>query len=86
MCSGFYQWYQWYTNIVQGSTNGNIGKTIGANGNASGTIDTPNGTIGTIGVPLLSQWCHWLPMVPLVKIPIVPLGNPEQSKCVVFTQ
>ena len=23
--SWFYQWYQWYTNIVQGSTNGTIG-------------------------------------------------------------
>ena len=34
--SRFYQWYQWYTNIVQGSTNGTIGNTIGTNG---GTID-----------------------------------------------
>ena len=23
MCSGFYQWYQWYTNIIQGFTNVN---------------------------------------------------------------
>ena len=38
MCSRFYQWYQWYTNIVQGSTNGTIGNTIGTNGNANGTI------------------------------------------------
>ena len=30
--SWFYQWYQWYTNIVQGSTNGTIGNTIGTNG------------------------------------------------------
>ena len=27
----FYQWYKWY-NIVQGSTNGTIGNTIGTNG------------------------------------------------------
>ena len=40
-------------------------------------------------VPLVSQWYHWhyhwyhwLPMVPLVKLPIVPLGNPEQSQCI----
>ena len=30
--SWFYQWYQWYTNIVQGSTNGTIGNTIGTIG------------------------------------------------------
>ena len=85
MCSGFYQWYQWYTNIVQGSTNGTIGKTIDTNGNANGTTGSPNGTIGTIGKPLvslLSQWYHWLPMEPLVKLPMVPLGIPEQSQCV----
>ena len=66
VCSGFFQWYQWYTKIVQGSTNGTIGKNIGTNGNVNGTIDSPNGTIGTI----------YKPMVPLVKL---PLGNPEQS-------
>ena len=27
--------------------------------------------------PLVSQWCHWLPMVPLVKLPMVPLGEPR---------
>ena len=27
-------------------------------------------------VPLVSQWYHWLPMVPLVKLPMVPLGEP----------
>ena len=35
-------------------------------GNANGTIDSPNGTIGANGkpmVPLVSQW--YLPMVPL---------------------
>ena len=74
MCSRFYQWYQWYTNIVQGSTNGTIGNTngtigttIGTNGNANGTIGPPNGTIGTNGKP----------MVPLVKFPMVPLGKPR---------
>ena len=79
VCSRFYQWYQWYTNIVQGSTNGTIGSTngtigntIGTNGNANGTIGPPTGTIGTN----VSQWYHWLPMVPLVKFPIVPLGEP----------
>ena len=30
--SWFYQWSQWYTNIVQGSTDGAIGNTIGTNG------------------------------------------------------
>ena len=63
VCSGFYQRYQWYTNIVQGSTNGTIGKTIGINGNANGTTGSPNGTIGK----------------PMVKLLMVPLGNPEQS-------
>ena len=28
-------------------------------------------------VPLVSQWCHWLPMIPLVKLPMVPLGEPR---------
>ena len=28
-------------------------------------------------VPLVSQWYHWLPMVPLVKLPMVPLGEPR---------
>ena len=51
--SGFSQWYQWYTNIVQGATNGTIGFTIGTNGNANGTIGSPNGTIGTIGKPMV---------------------------------
>ena len=73
VCSWFSQWYQWYTNIVQGYTNGTIGNTIGTNGNANGTICSPNCTFGTI-----SQWCR-LPMVPLVKLPMVPLGEPEQN-------
>ena len=53
VCLRFYQWYQWYTNIVQGSTNGSIGNTIGTNGNANGTIGSPNGTIGSIGKPMV---------------------------------
>ena len=80
VCSGFPQWYQWYTNIVQGFTNGTIGNTICTNGNANCAIGSPSGTIGTIGkpmVPLVSQWYHWLPMVPLVKLPMVPLGEPR---------
>ena len=75
---GVYQWYQWYTNIVQGFTSGTIGNTICTNGNANGTIGAPNCTIGTIGKPmvtLVNQWYHWLPMVPLVKLPMVPLGK-----------
>ena len=52
-------------------------------GNAKGTIGSPNGTIGTIGkpmVPLVTQWYHWLPMVPLVR------ENPEQCpNCGVMT-
>ena len=59
------------------STNGTIGNTIGTNGNANGTIGPPNGTIGTNGKPMVSQWYHWLPMVPLVKFPMVPLGKPR---------
>ena len=43
------RFYQWYTNIVQGSTN----CTIGTNGNANGTIGSPNGAIGTIGEPMV---------------------------------
>ena len=59
---GVSQWYQWYTNIVQGFTNGTIGNTICTYGNANGTIGSPSGTIGTIGkpmVPLAYQWYHW---------------------------
>ena len=52
VCSWFYQWYQWYTNIVQGYANGPIGNTIGTNGNANGTICSPNGTVGIIGKPV----------------------------------
>ena len=55
MCSRFYQWYQWYTNFVQGSTNGTIGFTIGTNGNANGTIGAPNGTIGKPMLPLATN-------------------------------
>ena len=64
---GVYQRYQWYTNIVQGFTNGTNGNTICTNGNANGTIVSPNGTIGANGKP----------MVPLVKLPMVPLGEPR---------
>ena len=49
VCLRFHQWYQWYTNIVQGSTNGTIGNTISTNGNDNGAISSSNGTIGTIG-------------------------------------
>ena len=28
-------------------------------------------------VPLVSPWYHWLPMAPLVKLPMVPLGEPQ---------
>ena len=28
-------------------------------------------------VPLVNQWYHWIPMVPLVKLPMVPLGEPQ---------
>ena len=54
------------------SPNGTVG-TIGTNGNANGTIASPNGTVGTIGKP----------MVPLVKLPMVPLGEPriEPIRC-----
>ena len=47
---------------------GTIDNTIGTNGNENGTTGSPNGTIGTIGKP---------PMVPLVKLPMVPLGEPR---------
>ena len=35
------------------STNDTIGKTIGTNGNANGTTDSPNGTIGTNEKPMV---------------------------------
>ena len=63
-----------YTNTVQGSTSGTVGNTIGTNGNANGTIGSPNCTIGVICrpmVPLVSPCYHWLPMVPLVKLPMM---------------
>ena len=69
------QWYQWYTDIVQGSTNATIGNTIGtngnANGNANGTIGTPNGTIGTLNG---TTDTNGKPMVPLATLqsPFVP--------------
>ena len=76
MRSGFYQWYKWYTNIVQSSTNGTIGNTIGTNGNANGTIGSPSGTTGVVGKPT----------VPLAtnctiekKISLVPLGEPRME-------
>ena len=67
----FYQWYQWYTSFVQGSTNGTIGNNICTNGNANGTIGSSNGTIGK-------------PMVQLVKLPMVPLGEPRTEPLLVF--
>ena len=44
-------------------------------GNAKGTIDSPNGTIGANGKPMVPLVSHWLPMVPLVKLPMIPLGE-----------
>ena len=44
-------------------------------GNANGTIYSPNGTIGANGKPMVPLVSHWLPMVPLVKLPMVPLGE-----------
>ena len=84
---GVSQWNQWYTNIVQGFTNGTNGNIICTNGNANGTIGSPSGTIGINGKPmvlLVSQWYHWQPMVPLVKLPMVPLGEPRTSKLLMF--
>ena len=72
---GVSQWYQWYTNIAQGLTNGTIGNTICTNGNANGTIDSPSGTIGTIGT-------IGKPMV--ILVPLATNGyhreNPERSQ------
>ena len=53
--SWFYQWYQWYTDVVQGSTNGTIGNTICTNGISKGTIGSPNGTIGKPMAPLATN-------------------------------
>ena len=36
-------------------------------------------------VPFVSQWCHWLPMVPLVKFPMVPLGKLRTEPLLVGT-
>ena len=74
------QWYQRYTNIVQGFTNGTNVNTICTNGNVNGTIGSPNCTISANGkpmVPLASQWYHWLSIVPLVKLTMVPFGEPR---------
>ena len=63
--------------MVQWLNNGTIGLNAnGTIGSSNGTIGSSNGTIGKPMVPLLSQWYHWLQ---LVKLPMVPLGNPEQS-------
>ena len=38
-------------------------------------------------VPLVSQWHHWLPMIPLeklVKLPMVPLGEPRTEPLLVY--
>ena len=59
MCSRFYQRYQWYTNIVQGSTNGTISPPIGTNGKPMVPLAT-NGTTGKI-----SNGTNGKPMVPL---------------------
>ena len=63
MGSRFYQWYNWYTNIVQVSTNGTICNTNGTNGNVTGTIGSPNGTIDKPMVALVLlinyQWYRW---------------------------
>ena len=60
---GVSQWYQWYTNIVQGFTNGTTGNTICTNGNANGTIGStigkpmlPLATNGTIGKITNCNW------------------------------
>ena len=77
VCSGFYQWYQWYTNIVQGSTNDTIGKTIGTNGNVNGTTGSPNGTIGTIGKPMV-------PLATNGKISNGTIGKPRTEPYLSF--
>ena len=48
-------------------SNGTIGNTIGTNGKA-------NGSIGSASVPLAYVG---KPMIPLVKLPMVPLGEPR---------
>ena len=78
------QWYQWYTNIVQGFTF-TIGNTICTNSNANGTIGSHNGTIGTIGKPmvrLVSQWYQLATNGTIGKITNGIIGrtfNPERS-------
>ena len=37
-------------------------------GNANGTIDSPNGTIGANGKPMVPLVSHWLPMGTIGKI------------------
>ena len=51
-------------------------------GNANGTIDSPNGTIGANGKPMVPLVSHWLPMVPMVKLPMVPLGEPRTESSI----
>ena len=51
-------------------------------GNANGTIDSPNGTIGANGKPIVRLVSHWLPMIPLVKLLILPLGEPRTESSI----
>ena len=55
-----------FTNGTIGTTNGTIGTNVSTNGNI--------GTNGTIGCRETIR-VLWLPMVPLVKFPMVPLGE-----------
>ena len=77
VCSGFYQLYQWYTNIVQGSTNGTVDKTIGTNGNANGTTGTPIGTIGKSIVPLALPLLPWATNGTIGNITNGTIGKPR---------
>ena len=47
-------------------------------GNANGTIDSPNCTIGTNGKPMVPLVSHWLSMVPLVNYQWCRWENPER--------
>ena len=58
-----------------------IGLTNGTTGTTNGTVGTNvsnNGNNGTIGSPKRFR-VIWLPMVPLVKFPMLPLGESERA-------
>ena len=81
MCSGFPNGSWWTTNGIPISFK-ILPMVPMVIGNVNGTIDSPNGTIGANGKPMVPLVSHWLPMVPLVKLPMVQLGEPRTESSI----